>query len=86
MKKTFNQLRTRNILSKAQMQNVKGGGTCGYKITYPDGSISSNCNLSAMDIEIERDYVAYLREESDPGTEFKFNWCCDSCHKSSYCG
>lgn len=86
MKKSFKNLRSRDELSHNQMASIHGGGgTCGYKITYPDGSTSIGCNLSYMQIEIEQDYVDYLKSESEPGTNFKFNWCCDSCAQSTYC-
>jgi len=59
-----------------------GGGTCGYNglfHNYHDGWPDvwvSECGVS-------KSYVLSLQSSAVPGT---FNWCCDSCGTSSYCG
>lgn len=47
--KNFSELKTRNLLTKAQMQSVKGGGTCGYKGPEVDGKPTIICNLTKQE-------------------------------------
>lgn len=83
--KTFDSLKKRNILSALEMSNVKGGGTCGYQLVHiATGKIESDCNISIYDVQAEMDNATYL--ESEKGENIRFNWCCDSCASSSYCG
>lgn len=76
MKNSFNELKTRNILSKEQMKNIRGGGTCGYYIEYADGSYDADCYRSKAEV----DHMVN-------GTKAqKKYWCCDSCATTFYCG
>ena len=66
-----------NVLSKEQMSAVKGGGTCGYKITMGEGEFQSTkveCNVSLEDVKIALKLANISR-----------NWCCEHCGTSSYC-
>lgn len=74
MKTSFNELKTRNILSKEQMQNIKGGGTCGYAVWTGDSHIIA-CDVSKTEAQ------EMLNHFTNHG-----NWCCDSCGSTWYCG
>lgn len=76
MKTSFKDLKERNILSKEQMQNVKGGGTCGFVLRYEDGSREVRCGMN-------KESVDFFLANS---TAVAKNWCCDSCDSTSYCG
>ncbi len=61
---------SRNVLSKAQMREVKGGaGTCGFR----NSNGTYNCNLSKAE--------ALHMYDGQAGSF----WCCDSCSSTSYC-
>ena len=77
MKISFNDLKARNILSKGQMQNVRGGstGTCGYMGPVVNGASFVICNIS-------KDEALFWFAEGANGS----HWCCDSCASTSYCG
>lgn len=79
MKTSFNELKARNILSKEQMQNVKGGGSCGYIVRYTDGSRESDCNVSQTQAQ-------FIADRTNRPTIAASFWCCDSCASTSYCG
>lgn len=59
-----------NALSKSQMREVKGGGTCGY-YNLKSGTVACNVSKSIA--------LAGVADHSD-------YWCCDSCSTTSYCG
>lgn len=68
----FNDLKNGgNVLSATQMKNVKGGGTCGYRVVI-NGKEYIDCNKSK-------------KHATDRANESGGNWCCDSCNTSSYC-
>ncbi len=60
------------VLSKENMKQVKGGGTCGYKTST--GTIE--CGVSKDEA---------LHMVTDQEGNIHGNWCCDSCGGSSYC-
>ncbi|MCM1301252.1 MAG: hypothetical protein NC226_05985 [Bacteroides cellulosilyticus] len=72
--KTFNELKSRNMLSKAEMLNIKGGkkGTCAVML-------DNNRELIARDISIWD--VQYVM---DAGGYTSLRWCCDSCSKATW--
>ncbi len=76
--KNFSELKTRDLLTKAQMQSVKGGGTCGYKGPVVNGKPTIICNLP-------KQVALFFFEGSEEGG----HWCCDSCASNggsaSYC-
>lgn len=74
MKISFNELKERNILSKVEMQNVKGGGTCGFAVWTGDSYII-DCTTS------KQDAIHMVEHFTGHG-----NWCCDSCGSTWYCG
>lgn len=74
MKKAFNDLKARNILTKDQMSRVKGGGTCGFAVWTGDSYIVS-CTTS------KQDAIDMVEHFTGHG-----NWCCDSCASTWYCG
>ncbi len=82
MKTTFNDLKGRNILSKAEMQNVKGGGTCKALIPMPqtatniDGYFNKNNDFVQARLSIE--------EAKATATQYGGRWCCDSCDNASW--
>lgn len=80
MSNLFKDLKTRNILSKEQMQSIRGGA-CGVQMIYKGGRKVVNCTLTIQDVQTIMDNIS--DGEDNPVT---FNWCCDSCYKSSYCG
>ena len=76
MKILFNELKTRNILSKRQMQHVRGGGgTCGYVGPVVNGSRTVMCNIS------KEEALFWVGESGNVAS-----WCCDSCGTTWYCG
>lgn len=94
MKTSFSDLKARNILSKPELQQVKGGlpgvqssfgnqrselGTCGVIVRYADGRTNKVCDASSSFIQ------AVLDDASKSGA-VSYNWCCDSCRRTSYCG
>lgn len=84
--KQFKEIKNRDILSHFEMDKIKGGnGTCGYKLVHiATGVIETECNISIDDIQIEMDHATYLETEKEE--QIRFNWCCDSCGSSTYCG
>ncbi len=77
MKISFNELKARNILSKVQMQHVRGGssGTCGYMGPKVGGKSTIICGIS------KEEAMFWFGEGGDGA-----HWCCDSCGSTSYCG
>lgn len=75
MKKSFNELRVRNILSSQQMMLVKGGGTCCYLGPEVDGKQTLIENIS-------KEEALWWFGEGGNGA----HWCCDSCSSTWYCG
>lgn len=93
MKTSFNVLKSRNILSKMQMQDVKGGGKCALYVpaAYQDQALhnyaaaNGSCDLArgndtAMIIEGTSKDTALATIAGIPGAR----WCCDSCDKASW--
>ena len=76
MKVLFNDLKARNILSKVQMQHVRGGGTgtCGYMGPVVHGAPTVICDIS-------KEEALFWFGEGGNGA----HWCCDSCAETSYC-
>ncbi|MEG2370171.1 MAG: rSAM-modified peptide [Alistipes sp.] len=67
------ELKARNILSKEQMQNVKGGasGTCGYFVWTGDTYI--------IGYGVSKEEALGKLSHWGGG-----NWCCDSCKNTWY--
>ncbi|MEG2370173.1 MAG: hypothetical protein RSB23_03310 [Alistipes sp.] len=90
MKTSFNELKARNILSKEQMQNVKGGGTCAFYLpmslsnTHFRGDIHATGGFSSG--ENDSVYKGVSKEEALRETAgiSGARWCCDSCDKASW--
>ena len=71
-------------LSASELKNILGGsdpfqcnittGTCG--VNYP---LKPLCGC-------ERDFVWKMAGCDENGENCQYNWCCDSCGSSSYCG
>lgn len=76
MNAEFKELKTRNILSKEQMRNIRGGGTCGYYLQYEDGSYDFDCNKPKSEVD-------HMFNGSSAVIRY---WCCDSCGSTFYCG
>lgn len=82
MKTSFKELKTRNILSKEQMQKVQGGGTCKALVPMPqyvtdvDGYFNKNNDL----------VQARLSKETaiEIAAKYGGHWCCDSCDNASW--
>lgn len=74
MKTSFKELKTRNILSREQMQTVKGGGTCGFAVWTGDSYIIGCSTSKSEAIDMFNHFTGHG------------NWCCDSCGSTWYCG
>lgn len=93
MKTSFNVLKSRNILTKMQMQDVKGGGTCALYVPaeYKDQALhnyaaaNGDCEVArgddkSMIIEGTSKDTALATIAGIPGAR----WCCDSCGSASW--
>ena len=67
-----------SLLSKEQMKNVKGGGTCGYRVEVYDEV--SNESWIEVGCGVSQSSAMGL------AGHYGGNWCCDNCGTSSYCG
>lgn len=59
-----------NLLSAEQMKRVSGGGT--GTCGYKSSTGTVECNVSKVE-------ALFMVEDGG-------HWCCESCHKSTYCG
>ncbi|CAK7051519.1 TIGR04149 family rSAM-modified RiPP [Petrimonas sulfuriphila] len=71
------------VLENREMKAIFGGsgvsGTCGYRIVYIDPAETViKCNLSFQEVDNAIAHAWALGLE--------YNWCCDSCSTTSYCG
>ncbi|MEG2370177.1 MAG: hypothetical protein RSB23_03330 [Alistipes sp.] len=93
MKTSFNELKARNILSKEQMQNVKGGASCAayVPIEYRSQALHNFAkvggyaelargNEESMILEGTSKDTALSTIAGIPGAR----WCCDSCGSASW--
>lgn len=93
MKTSFFELKSRNLLSKAEMQNVKGGGTCAVyvPIEYRDQALH-NFAAAEGSADIARgDDTSMIMEGTSKDTALATiagipgaRWCCDSCDSASW--
>ena len=67
-----------SLLSKEQMKNVKGGGTCGYFYWGTD-EVSTD-QFPVSDCGVSKSQAMGLAGANGGW------WCCDSCGTTSYCG
>ncbi len=69
---------SKNVLSNEQMKNVKGGGTCGYKIVIAEGLSQE----TLIECGVSQGKALEMLKMGNVSA----NWCCDHCGTSSYCG
>lgn len=62
-------------LSKDEMRNVKGGGTCAY--LNPTGNASGGPVVT---------YNVSMQEAKETAADVGGRWCCDSCNSASWYG
>ncbi len=67
------------VLSNEEQKMIKGGGTCGYRVTMAAGEgVDGTTTLTVCGVG-KSEAMAAMSLGSG-------HWCCDSCGSSSYCG
>lgn len=93
MKTSFSLLKSRNILSKMQMQNVKGGGTCAVyvPVQFRDQALHNFAAANGACEVARGDDNSMIIEGTSKDTALATiagisgaRWCCDSCGSASW--
>ena len=91
MKTAFSELKKRNMLSRAEMQNVKGGGTCAFYLPQNIQDVSlRHGNLDAtggVSFGPNSSIFMGVSKEEALGEVAGIRgakWCCDSCGSASW--